>query len=100
MIVSHNTHDFTWEPKTRRFVAECSDFIREPWTVLKEGEHEVPYCFLYNLATGNFVLFNFLHTLESDGPDYEIEAWVFGATPEECEKNPRLFGVEIHFLND
>jgi hypothetical protein len=25
---------------------------------------------------------------------------VFGAIPEECEKNPKLFGVQVVFLND
>jgi hypothetical protein len=100
-IVYHSTKAFTWLPEEKRFLAECSDFGEErPWTVLKEGKSEVPYCYLHNPATGKSVLFVFLHTLESEGPDYQIEAWAFGPTPEECEKNPRLFGLEIHFLND
>jgi hypothetical protein len=98
-IIEHSTDLFTWSPKTRRFIAECSDFTAT-WTIVKEGNYETPYCSLRNPKTGNSVLFVFLHTRESDGPDYEIEAWIFGPTPEECEKNPRLHGLEIHFLND
>jgi hypothetical protein len=100
-IITHSTEAFTWNGKTKHFVAERSDFTgKGPWTIVKEGNYETPYCSLRNPRTGNSVLFVFLHTRESDGPDYEIEAWVFGPSPEECEKNPRLFGVEIHFLND
>ena len=101
-LVTHSTDAFTWSPKTRRFIGECSDFgsSAKSWTEVPEGKTKTAYCALRNPATGNEVVFVFLHTIESDGPDYEIEAWVFGATPEECEKNPRLFGVELHFIND
>lgn len=98
-LVTHSTDAFTWSPKTRRFIGECSDFSAT-WTIVKEGNFKTPYCYLHNPKTGNKVRFVFLHTIESDGPDYEIEAWVFGATPEECEKNPRLHGIELHFIND
>ena len=81
------------------FIAERSDF-KEAWTIVPEGGFNVPYCRLENPATGRSILFVFLHTVESDGPDSEITAWVFGATPEECEKNPLLFNVTIHFIND
>jgi hypothetical protein len=100
-LITHSTDAFLWSPKTRRFTAERSDFGGAPWTVVKEeGITATPYFYLLNPKTGKKVLFVFFHTIESDGPDYEIEAWVCGATPEECEKNPRLFGVEVHFLND
>ena len=100
-VPEHSTEDFTWEPEKRTFVAERSDFTdKRPWKLVAEGGFEVPYCRLKNPATGRSVLFVFLHTLESDGPDSEIEAYVFGATPEECEKNPKLFGVQVVFLND
>jgi len=101
-IVEHSVKDFTWEPEKRTFVAECSDFTDRgnPWTLVQEGNFKVPYLRLKNPATGNSVLFVWLHNLESDGPDTEIEGYVFGATPEECEKNPKLFGVQVVFLND
>jgi hypothetical protein len=101
IIRTHSTAAFTWVSDRKEFVAERSDFGGEtPWTVLKEGKFDVPYCNLHNPATGRTVLFVFLHTLESSGPDYEIEGWVFGAAPEECERNPRLHGVQAVFLND
>jgi hypothetical protein len=100
-VVTHSMRYFTWHSKTKHFTAERSDFnAAKPWTVLKEGAYDVPYFYLRNPATGNSVLFVFLHTIESNGPDYQIEAWIFGPTPEECERNPRLHGLEVHFLND
>jgi hypothetical protein len=100
-IVTLSSSAFTWLPKYKHFVAERSDFGKDtPWTVLKEGKYEVPYLYLYNPASGNKVLFVFLHTTEGEETDGEIEAWVFGPTPEECEKNPRLFGLEVHIIND
>jgi hypothetical protein len=100
-IITHSTDAFNWFPKERHFVAERSEVNNaEPWMVAPEGNYVNAYFYLRNPKTGNKVLFVHLHTIESDGPDSEVEAHVFGATPEECEKNPRLFGVEVHLLND
>lgn len=103
-IIEHSTDAFTWNSRTKTFVTERSVFGSVgsvfPWTIIQEGNYATPYVFLRNPKTGNSVLFVFLHTIESNGPDYEIEAWIFGPTPEECERNPRLFGIEIHFIND
>jgi hypothetical protein len=100
-VPEHSVKDFTWEPEKRSFVAELSDFSdKKPWKILYEGGFKVPYCRLKNPATGRSVLFVFLHTLESEGPDSEIEAWVFGPTLEEIEKRPKLFGLRVVFLND
>jgi hypothetical protein len=100
-IITHSTDAFTWVPQHKYLVAERSDFTEtRTWTVVKEGNLDVPYCYLRNPKTGNKVLFVFLRTEESNGPDYEIETWVFGPTPEEIEKNPRLFGLEVLFRND
>lgn len=88
-------------PKYKHFVAECSDFGgKETWTVVKEGALAVPYFYLFNPVTRNKVLFVFRHTVEGEETDGEIEAWVFVATPEETEKNPRLCGLEVHLIND
>jgi hypothetical protein len=101
-IVTHSTEDFTWEPERKEFVAERSDFNgKEVWTVFKRiGGYTEAYLYLSNPKTGNKVLFTHLHTLEGKGPDYEIEGHVFGAIPEECEKNPRLHCVHVVILND
>jgi hypothetical protein len=100
-IITHSTIAFTWIPAEKKLVAERSDFKgRGPWTVVQEGPVKTSYCYLHNAITGNSVLCVLQNTLESEGPDSEIEAWVFGPTPEETEKNPRLFGLQVIFLND
>ena len=100
-IVTHSTKDFTWIPGEHTFVAERSDFNgKKPWTVLKEGNSKIRYCYLQNPVTGCKVLFIFLHTEAHINTFHEIRAWIFGATPEEIEKNPRLHGIKVNFLND